>query len=159
MKRLSEVVNQTLPMGMVYNFRRSLPLHFARARTHRPSFIIAACSLAPIAIKFRIAAKRFCWRLFRERARRLPSRELPRVDNAKLDRKVTSHVGQTGALMPVDLPDRNFEPWFLSATSDFLRSIVVKLRFRPRSLCNLNLALDLRLEVRGSTVSSRAPAL
>ena len=28
MKRLIEVVNQTFPIGMVYRFRHSLPLHF-----------------------------------------------------------------------------------------------------------------------------------
>ena len=84
-------------------------------------------------------------RLFRERAREACRAstsvgELRRVDNAKPDRK--SHKPRRPnrrALMPVDL-SRNSEissHGFSPQLQIFLRPIVVKLRFRPRSPCNL----------------------
>jgi hypothetical protein len=47
MKRLSEVVNQTLPMGMVYRFMRSHFRYCARcqAHIHRSTLIVAAYSM------------------------------------------------------------------------------------------------------------------
>jgi hypothetical protein len=66
--------------------------------------------------------------------------ELRRVDNAKLDRKNHKPCWPNRrALMPVDLSRQSeisshvVSPLF----QIFLRSIVVKLRFRPRSPCNL----------------------
>ena len=76
------------------------------------------------------------WRLFRERARRLPAvGELPRVDNAKLDRK--GHKPRRPnrrALMPVNLPRH-------SEISSHGFSPQLQMRRGPR------------LEVRGSTFS------
>ena len=76
------------------------------------------------------------WRLFRERARRLPAvGELPRVDNAKLDHK--GHKPRRPnrrALMPVNLPRH-------SEISSHGFSPQLQMRRGPR------------LEVRGSTVS------
>jgi hypothetical protein len=53
--------------------------------------------------------------------------------------KVTSHVGQTGArsCRSICRGTPKFRAMVSLRNSDFLRSIVVKLRFRPRSLCNL----------------------
>jgi hypothetical protein len=70
--------------------------------------------------------------------------ELRRVDNAKLDRKRHKpRRPNRRALMPVDLlrHSKISSHGFSPQLQIFLRSIVVKLRFRPRSPCNLIRAL------------------
>ncbi len=105
-------------------------------------------------------------RLFRERAREAcrastSVRELRRVDNAKPDRK--SHKpcrpNRRCARAGRSVEElRNFEPWFLSATSDFFAAHSGEIAFPASFPVQFNAAPGRRLVVRGSTVSGRQPA-